>query len=77
MATTNLKITLSGLARKLVNDGLLSEEEALKATEASQKDKVPFVTYVVSKQKIAAKDLAMAASLEFGVPVFDLDAPSW
>jgi type IV pilus assembly protein PilB len=74
MATTNLKVTLSGLARKLVNDGLLAEEEALKATEAAQKDKVPFVSYVVSKNKIAAKDLAMAASLEFGVPVFDLDA---
>jgi len=74
MATTNLKVTLSGLARKLVNDGLLGEEDALKATEEAQKDKVPFVSYVVSKNKIAAKDLAMAAAQEFGVPVFDLDA---
>jgi len=74
MATTNLKVTLSGLARKLVNDGLLSEEDALKITEAAKSEKVPFVTYAVSKNKITAKALALAASQEFGVPVFDIDA---
>ncbi|MFO7594238.1 MAG: type IV-A pilus assembly ATPase PilB [Pseudomonadota bacterium] len=74
MATTNPKINLSGLARKLVNDNLLNEEDALKLTEAARKEKVPFVTYVVAKNKISAKDLAMAASQEFGIPVFDLSA---
>jgi len=74
MATTNLKVTLSGLARKLVNDGLLSEEDALKATEEEQKEKIGFVPYVVTKKKIGAKQLAMAAAQEFGVPIFDLDA---
>jgi type IV pilus assembly protein PilB len=74
MATTNLKVTLSGLARKLVNDGLLSEEDALKATEEAGKEKLAFVAYVVAKKKINAKELAMAAAQEFGVPVFDLDA---
>lgn len=74
MATTNPKITLSGLARKLVNDNLLSEEDALKLSDAARKEKVPFVSYVVSKNKISAKDLALAASQEFGVPIFDLNA---
>lgn len=74
MATTKLNVSLSGLARKLVNEGLLSEEDALQATEEASKQKVPFVSYVVGKNKISARDLAMAASQEFGVPVFDLDA---
>ena len=74
MATTNIRINLSGLARKLISDGLLTEEAALKATDGAQKEKTPFVSYVVSHKLIAARDLAMAASHEFGVPVFDLDA---
>jgi type IV pilus assembly protein PilB len=74
MATTNIRINLSGLARKLINDGLLTEEAALRATDGAQKEKLPFVTYLVNKKLIGAKDLAMAASHEFGVPVFDLDA---
>lgn len=74
MATTKLNVSLSGLARKLVNEGLLSEDDALQATEEASKQKIPFVSYVVGKNKIGARDLAMAASQEFGVPLFDLDA---
>jgi len=74
MATTNIKANLSGLARKLVSDGLLTEEDALKGAEGAVKGKLPFVTYVVEKQMIGALELAMAASQEFGVPVFDLNA---
>ncbi len=74
MATTKLNVSLSGLARKLINEGLLSEEDALQATDEASKQKIPFVSYVVGKNKIGARDLAMAASQEFGVPLFDLDA---
>lgn len=64
---------MSGLARKLVSDGLLTEENAIKATEGALKAKQPFVSYVVEKGMIGALELAMAASQEFGVPVFDLN----
>jgi len=74
MATTKLNVSLSGLARKLVNEGLLTEDDAVKASEESRKQKTPFVTYVVGKNQVKPRDLAMAASQEFGVPVFDLDA---
>ena len=74
MATTNIKVNLSGLARKLVSDSLLTEENAIKATEGALKEKQPFVSYVVNKGMIGALELAMAASQEFGVPVFDLNA---
>ncbi len=74
MATTNIKVNLSGLARKLVRDGLLTEENATKATAGAQKEKQPFVSYIVEKQMVSPLALAMAASQEFGVPVFDLNA---
>ncbi len=74
MATTNVKVNLSGLARKLIRDGLLTEENAAKATVGALKDKQPFVSYLVEKQMIAPLALAMAASQEFGVPIFDLNA---
>lgn len=73
MATTNVKVNLSGLARRLVSERLLTEENAIKATTGALKDKVPFVTYVVEKEMIKPLALAMAASQEFGVPVFDLN----
>jgi type IV pilus assembly protein PilB len=74
MATTNIKVSLSGLARKLVSDGLLSEDAALKAAEGAQKEKMPFVTFVVEKKLIGALELATAAAQEFGVPLFDIGA---
>jgi type IV pilus assembly protein PilB len=74
MATTNIKVSLSGLARKLVSDGLLTEEAALKAAEGAQKEKVPFVSYVVEKKLVGALALAATAAQEFGVPLFDIDS---
>ena len=73
MATTNMKVALSGLARKLVSDGLLTDEAALEATEGAQKDKVPFVTYVVQNKMVNSLQLANTAAQEFGVPLFDIE----
>lgn len=68
------EIKLNGLPRKLVIDGLLDEEAAIKALTAAQKDKVSFTNYLVSNNILTAKKIAMEASKEFGLPVFDLDA---
>jgi type IV pilus assembly protein PilB len=73
MATTNIKVTLSGLARKLISDGLLSEDAAIKAAESAQKEKMPFVSYLVENKLINSLQLASVASTEFGVPLFDID----
>ena len=48
MAVSNKKINLSGLARKLVLDGLLEEEKAQEAFEKALKAKKPFVSHIVS-----------------------------
>jgi len=68
------EIKLNGLPRKLVIDGLLEEKVAIKALQASLKEKVSFTHYLVSNNLLSATKIAMEASKEFGLPVFDLNA---
>ncbi|MEW8051768.1 MAG: type IV-A pilus assembly ATPase PilB [Candidatus Thiodiazotropha sp.] len=73
MATTNPKINLSGLARCLIQDRLISEEDAESAFAEALKKKVPFVSYLVENGILQSIDIAVSASRGFGVPIFDLD----
>jgi len=73
MATTNLQMKLSGLARKLVQDGIIDAAKATQAQEASTKKKIPFVGYLVENKLADAKKIAQSASEEFGVPLVDID----
>ena len=66
-------MTLNGLARRLVNDGHLTEEVALKAQEQSDKKKLPLVSYLVEHKLVDGKIIASAAAEEFGIPVFDIE----
>ena len=68
------EIKLNGLPRKLVNDGMLEEEVAINAIKASVKEKVSFTNYLVTNNLLSATKIAMEASKEFGLPVFDLNA---
>ncbi|MDB4308180.1 type IV-A pilus assembly ATPase PilB [Gammaproteobacteria bacterium] len=72
MATTNPTVNLSGLARRLVMDGLLNEEEAGKAHEMALKKRTHFVSYLVENKILSSKDIAWSGSQEFGVALFDL-----
>ncbi len=74
MAVSTAQVPLTGLARKLVMDGLLEEDAASRAWDESLSDKVPFVSHVVSKGLVTAATIAQIAGEEFGVPVLDLDA---
>jgi len=65
---------LSGLSRKLVNDGVIDEAKALSALKAAQDEKITFTQYLVKNKVVDANRIAMEASSEFGLPVFDLDA---
>ena len=68
------EIRLNGLPRKLVVDGLLEEEAAINAIKESRKERVTFTNYLVSNNILSATKIAMEASKEFGLPVFDLEA---
>lgn len=74
MAVSSTKIHLSGLARKLVNDGLLKEEQAQQDFQQALTDKIPFVPYLVRNKRASSADIAHAASAEFGVPVLDIES---
>jgi len=74
MAVSTAQVTLTGLARKLVLDGLLEEDMAAQAWEESIRNKTPFVSHVVSKGLVNPAIIAQVAGEEFGVPVLDLDA---
>ncbi|WP_339898790.1 type IV-A pilus assembly ATPase PilB [uncultured Gilvimarinus sp.] len=65
---------LNGLAKRLVNDGLLDETLAASGLAEANKQKLPFVIYLVQSGVLDAKTLAQVAADEFGTPVFDLKA---
>ncbi|MFQ5643311.1 MAG: type IV-A pilus assembly ATPase PilB [Thiogranum sp.] len=74
MVTSSPTSQLSGLAKRLVMDGLLAEELAAESQQKALKSHEPFVTYLVENKVLAASDIANAACHEFGVPLFDLAA---
>jgi type IV pilus assembly protein PilB len=65
---------LSGVARRLVVDGTLADADARKAVESSLKQKIPLTTYLIEQALANGAQVAMAASAEFGVPLFDVEA---
>jgi type IV pilus assembly protein PilB len=63
---------LSGLARRLVTDGLVPEDQARESQQKAFKSGTPFVTLLVEAKLVPAVKIAEAASIEFGVPLIDL-----
>ncbi|HEY1899156.1 MAG TPA: type IV-A pilus assembly ATPase PilB [Steroidobacteraceae bacterium] len=64
---------LGGLPQRLVQDGVVEEAAMMEALNAA-KDGGSIVTQLVKSGAANARDIAIAASTEFGVPLFDLDA---
>ena len=67
-------LPLSGLARRLVQDGLLDEADAQQALAAAAKDKIPLVGWLVREKRADGWAIAECASDEFGTPLLDLAA---
>src|SRR5215813_498017 len=65
---------LGGLPQRLVQDGVVEEAAMLEALNAAKERKTSVVTQLVSSGTANARDIAVAASNEFGVPLFDLEA---
>jgi type IV pilus assembly protein PilB len=62
---------LSGVARRLVLGGTLAEEAARKAVDASSKQRVSIIAYLLDNGLVNPRELALAASMEFGVPLIN------
>jgi len=74
MAATASQSNLSGLPRRLVQDGIVTEEVVQEASKVAQKEKTPLVAYLVANDMADSRAVAVAASHEFGVPLLDLDS---
>jgi type IV pilus assembly protein PilB len=74
MATATSQTKLSGLARTLIQEKLLSEDEA-KAVEAQASTvNASFISQLIQSKKLSALSIAEAAAKAFGFPYFNLDA---
>ncbi|MDD1626333.1 MAG: type IV-A pilus assembly ATPase PilB [Methylococcaceae bacterium] len=74
MATVSTDIQFSGFTKYLIQDGLLTENEAKIHSQEAQKNKTPLISYLVANKLVDSKVVASKSSIEFGVPFFDLDA---
>lgn len=74
MASDPSKITLTGLARRFVDDGILDETVAREAFAQANQDRIPLITYLIQNELAPGQALAYSAGMEFGVPVMDLNA---
>jgi len=73
-ATTSLRQALQGLPQRLVADGLVSEGDMLAAIATARERRVTVVSYLVEHNVAEAREIAISAAKEFGVPLLDLDA---
>ena len=65
---------LSGLARTLIQEKLLSEDEAIAIQAQALAVKAPFITQLIQSRKINAQVIAETSAKAFGFPYFNLDA---
>jgi type IV pilus assembly protein PilB len=65
---------LGGLPQRLVQDGVVEESAMLTALQSAKDRKSSFVTQLIAAGAAKARDIAIAASTEFGVPLYDLDS---
>ena len=73
-ALGTLRTGLGGLPQRLVQDGVVEEAAMLEALNTARDRKISLVTQLVDSGAAQARDIAVAASNEFGVPLMDLDA---
>ncbi|MBK1644696.1 type IV-A pilus assembly ATPase PilB [Thiocapsa imhoffii] len=66
--------TLSGLALRLVQNQLISEQEATAATADAARRRQSLIAYLVEQKILDARRIAVVASSEFGIPLLDLRA---
>jgi type IV pilus assembly protein PilB len=68
------RMLLQGLPQRLIQDGLADEKTMLEALTFTKENNGNLVAYLVTKGLADARDIAIAASQEFGVPLLDLDS---
>ncbi len=70
----NNETRLSGLARRLSDDGVISEEIAIEASKSATNQGVSLISYLCQNNLAQAKDITVAAGEEFGLPIMDFSS---
>ena len=65
---------LTGLARRLLREGIVGRDALIEALKASREQSTSLVAFLVSTGRGDPGRIALAAAREFGVPALDLDA---
>ncbi|MEB4593396.1 type IV-A pilus assembly ATPase PilB [Candidatus Thiothrix sp. Deng01] len=65
-------IPLPGLARQLVVQEVLDKDLAAQAVQKARAEKISLVEWLIRSRLVSAKDVAYAASLEYGLSMVDL-----
>ena len=66
-------ISFGGIAQRLVQDGLVSDEVIEKSLAEAQQSQMSLVSYLVQNKLAPADKVAWLVAKEFGDPLFDLD----
>jgi len=74
LALSAARSGLGGLPQRLVQDGVVDETGMRAALQAAGEKRTSFVTQLVAAGAATARDIAVAAATEYGVPLFDLNA---
>jgi type IV pilus assembly protein PilB len=67
---------LGGLPQRLVQDGVVDESGMHRALQSAAEKRTSFVTQLIAAGTASARDIAVAAASEYGVPLLDLNALS-
>jgi len=74
MASVISQTKLSGLARTLIQEKLLSEDEAKAIEDQARSTKTPFISQAIQSKKLSPLIIAETAAKAFGFPYLNLDA---
>ena len=72
-ATANL-VGITGITRRLVIDGVLTEADARRVLDEATKAKKQAHAYLLENRLVSTAQIAAANSTEFGMPLFDASA---
>ncbi len=73
MIPLTASIPLPGLLRQLVLQEKLSTDQAIQAVQKARADKQSLVAWLIQARLVSAKDIAYAASVEYGLSMVDID----
>ena len=74
--SSNVVVPLSGVARRLIADNIISEDTAREALQGAAQEHISLVSYLVQNGKADGYAVAQSISEEFGAPLFDIEALS-